>query len=163
MEIKVLPSLFLEQIYSIQHVSICFIYSYLEWYSNTLATWCIKLTHWKRPWCWERLKAGGERDDRGGGGWRASPTQQTWVWANSRRWWRTVKPSVLQSMGLQRIGHDWATAQEYGMILETAAYFSKPFKTVAQLFLPHSWSSYLHLSPLLCPRPNKLPAMSLDI
>ena len=42
-------------------------------------------------------------------GWMASPTQWTWVWANSRRYWRTGKPGVLQSMGLQRVGHDLAT------------------------------------------------------
>ena len=35
-----------------------------SWNSNTLATWCKELTHWKRPWCWEQLKAGGEGDDR---------------------------------------------------------------------------------------------------
>ena len=64
---------------------------------------------WQRPRWWERLKAGGEGDDRGQDGWMASPTQWTWVWASSRRWWRTGKPGVLQSMGLQRIGHDWAT------------------------------------------------------
>ena len=55
--------------------------------SNTLATWCKELTQWKRPWCWERLKAGGEGDDRGWDGWMASPTQWTWVWANSGSWW----------------------------------------------------------------------------
>ena len=47
--------------------------------SNTLATWCEGLTHWKRPGCWERLKAGGEGDDRGWDGWMASLTQWTWV------------------------------------------------------------------------------------
>ena len=67
-----------------------------------------KLTHWKRPWCWERLKAGGEGDDRGWDGWMASPTWWTWVWASSSNWW-IGKPGVLQSMGLQRVGHDWAT------------------------------------------------------
>ena len=46
---------------------------------NTLATWCKELTHWKRPWCWERLKAGGEGDDRGRDSWMALPTQWTWV------------------------------------------------------------------------------------
>ena len=56
---------------------------------QTLATWCEKLTHWKRPWCWERLKAGGEGDDRGWDGWMASPTQWTWVWVNSSSWWWT--------------------------------------------------------------------------
>ena len=50
------------------------------------------------PWCWERLKAGGEGDDRGQDGWMASPTWWTWVWASSGRWWRTEKPDLLQSM-----------------------------------------------------------------
>ena len=52
-----------------------------------LPTWCEELTHWKRPWYWERLKAGGEEDDRRWDGWMASLTQWTWVWVNSRRWW----------------------------------------------------------------------------
>ena len=73
---------------------------------NTLATWCEELTHWKRPWGWERLKTGGEGDDRIWDGWMTSLTQWTWVWASSGRWWRTGKPGVLQSMGLQRVGHD---------------------------------------------------------
>ena len=42
-------------------------------------------------------------------GWMASPTWLTWVWANSRSWWWTGKPGMLQSMGLQRVRHDWAT------------------------------------------------------
>ena len=54
-----------------------------SWNFNTLATWCKELTHLKRPWCWERLKAGGEGDDRGWDGWMASPTQWTWIWVNS--------------------------------------------------------------------------------
>ena len=69
--------------------------------SNTLATWCEELTHWKRSWCWERLEAGGEGDDRGWDGWIASLTQWTWVWASSRNWWWTGKPGMLQSMVLQ--------------------------------------------------------------
>ena len=72
-----------------------------SWSSNTLATWCKKLTHWKRPWCWERPKARGEGDDGGSDGWMASPTRQTWVWASSRSWWWTGKPGVLQYMGSQ--------------------------------------------------------------
>ena len=78
----------------------------------SLATWCEELTHWKRPWCWERLKVGGEGDDRGWDGWMASPTQRTWVWASSGSWWRTGKSGVLQAMGSQRVGHDWATGQQ---------------------------------------------------
>ena len=64
---------------------------------------------WKRPWCWERLKAGGEREDRGWDGWMASPTQWTWVWVSSGIWWGTGKPSMLQSMGSQSVGYDWVT------------------------------------------------------
>ena len=79
------------------------------WSSNTLSTWCEELTHWKRPWCWERLRAGGEGDDRVSDGWMASPTQWTWVWISSGSWWWTGKPGVLQSMGSQRVGHDWVT------------------------------------------------------
>ena len=80
-----------------------------SWSSNTLVISCEELAHWKRPWCWERLKAGGEGDDRGWDGWMALPTWWTWVWANSRSWWWTGKPGVLQSMGSQRVGHDWGT------------------------------------------------------
>ena len=80
-----------------------------SWSSNTLATWCKELTHWKRPRCWERLKAEGEGDDRGWDGWMASPTQCTWVWASSGSWCWTGKPGILQSMGSQRVRHDWAT------------------------------------------------------
>ena len=58
-------------------------------------------------WCWERLKAGGEVDDRGWDHWMASPTQWTWVRVNSGSWWWTKRPGVLQSMGSQRVGHDW--------------------------------------------------------
>ena len=77
--------------------------------SNTLATWCVELTHLKRSWCWEKLKGGGKGDDRGWDGWMASLTQWTWVWVNSGSWWWTGRPGVLQSTGLQRVGHDWVT------------------------------------------------------
>ena len=75
------------------------------WNSNTWATWCEELTHWKRPWCWERLRAGGEGDDRGWDDWMVSPARWTWVWVNSRSWWWTGRPGVLQSMG----SYDWVT------------------------------------------------------
>ena len=73
------------------------------------------LTHLQRPWCWERLKAGGEGDDRGWDGWMASPTQWTWVWVNSGRWWWTGRPGVLRSMGLQRVGHNWETELNFSL------------------------------------------------
>ena len=70
---------------------------------------CEELTHWKRLWCWEGLGAGGEGDDRGWDGWMASPTRWTWAWVNSGSWWWTGRPGMLQFMGSQRVGHNWAT------------------------------------------------------
>ena len=80
------------------------------WNSDTLATSCEELTHWKRPWCWEGLRAGGEGDDRGWDGCMASPTRWTWVWVKSGNWWWTGRPGVLQFMGLQRVWHNWGLA-----------------------------------------------------
>ena len=80
-----------------------------SWNSNTLATWCKELTHWKRPWCWETLKVGGEGDNRGWDGWIASLAQWTGVWVNFGSWWWTGRPDMLQCMGSQRVGLDWAT------------------------------------------------------
>ena len=70
---------------------------------------CEELTHWKRPWCWEGLGAGGEGDDRGRDGWMASPTRWTWVCLNSGSWWWTGRPGVLWLIGLQIVKHDWVT------------------------------------------------------
>ena len=64
-----------------------------------MAIWCEELTHWKRPWCWKRSKAGEEGDDRGWDKWMASPTRWTWIWASSRRWWRTEDPRGCSSRG----------------------------------------------------------------
>ena len=80
-----------------------------SWNSSILATSREELTHWKRPWCWEGLGAGGEGDDRGWDGWMASPTRCAWIWVNSGSWWWTGRPGVLRFMGSQRVGHDWAT------------------------------------------------------
>ena len=96
-----------------------------SWNSNTWATSCEELTHLKRLWCWERLKAGGEEDDRGWDVWMASPTQWTWVWVNSWSWWWTGRPGVLQSMGSQRVRHDWETklnSLELGPALSSAGW-----------------------------------------
>ena len=80
-----------------------------SWNSSTLATSCKELTHWRRLWCWEGLRAGGEGDDRGWDGWMASLTRWTWVWVNSGSWWWAGRPDMLRIMGSQRVGHDWAT------------------------------------------------------
>ena len=82
---------------------------------NIVATWCEELTRRKRPWCWERVRAGGEGDARGWDGWMASLTQWTWAWANSGRQWSVGNPGMLQSMGSERAGHDsdWTTLWIY--------------------------------------------------
>ena len=80
-----------------------------SWSSNTWGTSCEEPTHWRRPWCWERLKAGGEGNNRGWDGWMASLTQWTLVWVNSRRRWRTGKPGMLRSIRSQRVGHNLVT------------------------------------------------------
>ena len=76
---------------------------------QSLATWCEELIQLKRLWCWKRLKVGEEGNYKRWDGWIASLTWWTWVWANSRSWWWTGKPGVLQSMGSQRVRHDWMT------------------------------------------------------
>ena len=117
-----------------------------SWNFNTLATWCEELTHWKRPWCWEGLKVGGEGVDRGWDGWMASRTQWTWVWVNPGSWWWTGRPGLPQSMGLQRVGHDWATELNWQILwLRCAAYnrcsfHLKLFKTQC---LSHIAKAYL--------------------
>ena len=73
---------------------------------------CDELTHWKRPWCWERLKAEVEGDDREWDSWMTLPFQWTWVWLSSRSWWWTWKPGMLETMGLQRVRRDGATKQQ---------------------------------------------------
>ena len=77
---------------------------------------CKEMTHLKRPWCWERLRAGGEGDDRGWDGWMAS-TQWRWVWVDSGSWWWTGRPGLLQFMGSCRVGHYRATELNSGKML----------------------------------------------
>ena len=109
-----------------------------SWHSNTLATSCKELTHWKRPWCWEGLGAGGEGDNWGQDVWMALPTLWTWVSTSSRTWWWTGSPGVLQFMGLQIVGHDWATELNWtelihrytcGFILGIYVLFIWPIRT----------------------------------
>ena len=104
-----------------------------SWNSNTLATLCQELTHWKRPWCWEGLGAGGEGDDRGWAGWMASPTWWTWVWINSGSWWWTGRPGMLWFMGSQRVGHDWSTELNW-----TELNWTQPFPSPGDLPNPET-------------------------
>ena len=89
----------------------------------------------KRPWSWERLRAGGEGDDRRWDGWMASPTQWTWVWVDSGSWWWTGRPGELQFMGSQRVRHNWATelswTEEIGVIKLSWFSWDTPFN--------HTW------------------------
>ena len=77
------------------------------------------LTHLKRPWSWERLKVGGEGDDWGWDGCMVSSTRWTWVWANSGSCWWPERPGVLQSVGSQRVRHNWATKLNGGIFWKT--------------------------------------------
>ena len=69
------------------------------WSSSTLVTWCKELNLWKRPWCWGKLRAGRERDDRGWDGLMSSLTQWTWIWESSRSWeaWPAAPHGVAKS------------------------------------------------------------------
>ena len=107
-------------------------------YSSTLATSCEELTHWKRLWCWEGLGVRGEGDDRGWDGWMASLTRWTWVWVNSGSWWWTGRPGVQRVMGLQRVGHDWATELNW---IELKAGFKKRTKLLCSQNLNAEWKN----------------------
>ena len=98
-----------------------------------------ELTHWKRPRCWEGLGAGGKGDDRGWDGWLASPTRCTWVWVNSGSWWWTRRPGVMWFMGLQRVGHDWATELNW---TETVAWGFINFFSCDENFQIYFFSSF---------------------
>ena len=73
--------------------------SHCCWSFSILATWCKEPAHWKRPWSWERLRAGGEAGGRERDGWMVLPSPGTGVWANSGRRWRTGKPVCLSPWG----------------------------------------------------------------
>ena len=113
-----------------------------SWNSNTLAIWCEELTHLKRPWCLERLRAGGEGNDRGWDSWIASLTQWTWVCINSGSWRWTGRPGVLQFMGSQRVRHDW-TELKWGTISSSTPL---PWFRIRQGSQCSIWSSYISSS-----------------
>ena len=106
---------------------------------HTLATWWEELTRWKRPWCWERLKIGGEGDNRGWDGWMTSLIQWTWVWSNSGRQWKIGKPGMLQSMGWhsQTQLSDWTKTiylQVYFYLSERNKFCERIFESYKVLF-----------------------------
>ena len=136
-----------------------------SWNSNTLATWCEELTHWKKPWYWEILKAGGEGDNRGWGGWMASPTWWTWVWASSRSWWWIGKPGMLQLMGSQRAGHDWETFImyiEWVKSLSRVQLFATPWTIAYQAPPSMGFSRQEYWSGVPFPSPGDLPDPGIE-
>ena len=93
----------------------------------------------KRTWCWQRLKARGEQDGRGRVGWMTSPTQWTWVWANSRRWWRTRKTwcVAVHEVAKRRTGlRDWTATTVYVKIYPHAQILQNKV-----LIFPHHFES----------------------
>ena len=122
------------------------------WSFSTLATWCKELTNRKRPWCWERLKTGGEGDGRGWDGWMVSPTRWTWVWASSRSWWWTGKPVVVQTIGSQNelnwnfpgLSEKWMWV--YHMTTPPPPW---PRHILQQYKVAEAGSSYLHPHPTI--------------
>ena len=95
----------------------------------------------------ERLKAGGEGDDRGWNGWMASPTQWTWVWVDSGIWWWTGRPGVLWFMGSQRVGHYWATKLNWtNLIVIWFLFFKEKWKILQILSVDYSWKVLHQLS-----------------
>ena len=106
-----------------------------------LATWCDELTHWERPSCWEKLKVGGEGDDRGWDGWMASPIQWIWVWANSGSWWWTGTPFMLQFMESQRVGLNWSELMEISLPSFVILFWTLAFNWCQGY---HSHGAHLH-------------------
>ena len=108
---------------------------------------CEELTHWRRLWCWERLRVGGEGDNRGWDGWMASPTRRTWVWMDSGSCWWTGRPGMLWFMRSQRVGHDWVTELNWTELClkvwdKPTCHFSL---TVRSLMLPHVSYSFVFI------------------
>ena len=108
----------------------------------------------EKPWCWEGLGSGEEGDDRGWDGWMASRTRWTWVWVNSGRWWCTGRPGVLQFLGLQRVGQDWAT--ELNCPVFPAPFIEEsvfaPLYILASFVKNKAWVYFcaFYLVPLVC-------------
>ena len=89
--------------------------------------------HLRRSWCWERLSAVGEGDNRGWDSWMASLAQWAWIWVGSRGWSWAGMPGVLQSIGLQRVGHDWRaelnwTEYEYSINVHCTSLLGLPWQ-----------------------------------
>ena len=115
-----------------------------SWNSNTLATWCEELTHWKRPWCWESLKAGGEGNDRG---WDGITDSMDMSLSKSGSWWWTGKPRVLRFMGSQRVGHDWVTELNWYVFTQNLLWYFIDDANRQQILTLGTWNEDLFMVP----------------
>ena len=100
--------------------------------------WCKELTHWKRCWCWERLKVGGEGDDRGWDGWMASLTRWTGVWVNSGSWWWQASLPCCSPWGLKESN----TTERLNWLTNIYAQIWKMFMAV--LFITENWKLFIY-------------------
>ena len=114
-----------------------------------------------KDWCWERLKAGGEWDDRGWDAWMASPTRWTWVWVDSGRWWWTGRPGVLQFMGSQRVGHDWVTELNWSPKAREPRKYIQLHRTQSRAEEGREWMGWQRMNGLR--GNNQLPAQCLKL
>ena len=97
--------------------------------------------------CWERLRARGEGGDRGWDGLMASLTQWTWDWSNSRRQWGIGKPGMVQSMGLQRVGHYWATEEQQKSYKQYLTFHSRIHLNLPYVYMMSLYNKILYLFP----------------
>ena len=111
-----------------------------------------KADSFEKPWCWEKLKAGGEGDSRGWDGWMASPTQWRWFWVNSESWWWTGRPGVLQSIGLWWVERDWESELNW-ITLQYCYGFCHSLTWISHRYIcvPPSWTP---LPPPSSPHPS---------
>ena len=104
--------------------------------AETPILWCEELTHWKRCWCWGRLKAGGEGDERGWDGWMASPTRWTWVWVNSRSWWWTGALACCSLWGRKELDMmewlNWTELNWNEMVIQSVGKRNKKLRVLKQ-------------------------------
>ena len=109
-----------------------------SWSSNTLATWWEQLIHWKRPWCWERSRVGGEGDDRGWDGWMASPTQWAWIWVDSRSWWWAGRAVCCGPWGHKELDQlsDWTELNKPEPLARTNMWPAQPKEPERKELLP---------------------------